>query len=296
MRKLLIALGIVSTFVFCCSSFGQTSEKPAVPDPPRRKISSQERAALIALYQATDGDHWKEHGGWMGPEGTECKWYGIACATPIGVTSIELSKNNLSGTIPDAVQDLTQLTSLDVFGNHLSGKLPDALIQRWASGSLWLMAESSLFTAVTQVDFESSPSALLCGSHRIVFNSDGRAVSLTKRCRNATPSDRATYCEAKNGRILPGSFATLALLLERNGFYSLRPEYSLDITDSVFHSFRVIREGKATEVVEYAGGGPLELWVIENVIEGLASSLEWQKTKSIPNCPRWNEPKEPLPQ
>jgi hypothetical protein len=157
-------------------------------------------------------------------------------------------------------------------------------------------SESARRGIPTQVDFESSASSLLCGRHRIVFRSDGRAVFLAERCRNATPRDRTTFCEVKDGRLESGSFEMLASLFEKNGFYSLQSEYSRSVSDSEFDSFRVVRDGKTNEVVEYAGGGPFELWVIQQVIEGIASAVEWDKTKSVPKCPRWKEPKVPLPQ
>jgi hypothetical protein len=42
-------------------------------------------------------------------------------------------------------------------------------------------------------------------------------------------------------------------------------------------------------VENYAGGGPFELWVIQTAIEGVASSIEWEKTTTQPGCPKWDE-------
>jgi hypothetical protein len=50
-------------------------------------IPSEERIALIALYNSTDGDNWTDNSGWKTPPlhtdgfampGTENKWYGIS--------------------------------------------------------------------------------------------------------------------------------------------------------------------------------------------------------------------------
>lgn len=45
-------------------------------------LTSEERAGLIALYEATDGANWKQNTGWLGEEGTECEWFGISYAEP----------------------------------------------------------------------------------------------------------------------------------------------------------------------------------------------------------------------
>jgi hypothetical protein len=295
--KLLLALGLVTNLIVCAGCFGQSSDKTTALAPARRAIPAQERQALIALYEATDGNNWKEHNGWLGPLGTECDWHGIICGTqvpPLGVTAIELSENNLSGTIPDAVNNLTRLDSFFIFGNHLSGKVPDALIQKWLSGSLWLNVEASMLTDVSEVDFESSASALLCARHRIVLHSDGTAMLFTERCRSNRLKDRRTFCDVKQGRIGWSSFAALAWLLDKNGFFGLQPNYSFNVTDSVFTSTRVLRGGKTYEVVVCAGGSPFELWVIEGFIEGFVSSADWEKTSTTTNCPRWDESKAQL--
>ena len=44
-------------------------------------IPQVEREALIALYNATDGDNWTCNDGWLGAPGTECSWYGVTCDT-----------------------------------------------------------------------------------------------------------------------------------------------------------------------------------------------------------------------
>jgi Leucine Rich Repeat (LRR) protein len=303
---------VISLLCACFASSSLTSDAG-----PARGVSLQERQALIALYEATDGSHWKNHEGWLGPAGTECSWHGVECepshkepATLMGLSLaqsnlvgyipkeirelrnlewLDVSENHLTGSIPETLGELTKLTQFNVYGNHFSGRLPDSLVQRWLARSLWVVAEAPLLTDVSEIDFESDPSALLCGRRRMILRSDGSAVLSTVRCRNATRHDRRTFCEVKQKDAGWSSFATLAWLLEKNGFYALRPEYSTNITDSVFESTRVTRGGKTFEVVNYAGGGPFELWVIERAIEGVALSTLWEKTKIERSCPRWSD-------
>jgi hypothetical protein len=155
---------------------------------------------------------------------------------------------------------------------------------------LLISEDESLITSVSSIDFEFSASALLCEQHRIVLRFDGGATQFTKRCRLATTQDRTTFCEIKEGRTWPGDFTKLAWLLEENGFFSLPKNYERNVTDASFVSIRANRDGKPYEVVAYAGAGPIELWVVQRSIEGVASSVEWEKTKRQSECPRWEEP------
>jgi Leucine-rich repeat (LRR) protein len=94
-------------------------------------IPTQERAALIALYNALDGPNWK-HGDypppsltWLGPVGTECTWDLVKCdATGSTVTELDLSYNNVHGPLPKEIGDLSNLEVFIVNGSALTGTLP----------------------------------------------------------------------------------------------------------------------------------------------------------------------------
>ena len=99
-------------------------------------IPSIERAALISLYNSTNGTSWTNRTGWKGGTlysdgfqnpGTECTWYGVTCDTPHNVTSISFSNNGLNGQIPAALGNLTGLQHLYLYQNQLSGSIPAAL-------------------------------------------------------------------------------------------------------------------------------------------------------------------------
>ena len=271
MNRIMFATALIASFTMCADCLG----KPGVTQRSEG-VPTQERQALVALYEATDGNHWKNHEGWLGPVGTECKWYGVSCDNhgyePITVKGLDLPDNNLNGRIPEAIGQLAHLQELFLFRDNLSGKLPDATIQQWLSGSLWINAEAPLLTDVSEIDYEWNPSMLLCGRSRIVLRSDGSAIQFTERCRNATPKDRTTFCEVKTGYAGSGNFAMLAWLMEKNGFFMMKPEYNdRNISEGVFASTRVMRGANKYEVVTYASAGPFELWVIHRGIEGVAS-------------------------
>jgi hypothetical protein len=58
-------------------------------------ILEQERAALVALYNSTNGDNWSDKSGWLGVPGTEGTWNGITVVAD-HVTKIELPQNQLA--------------------------------------------------------------------------------------------------------------------------------------------------------------------------------------------------------
>jgi len=90
------------------------------------QIPQSEREALIALYYATNGDNWTNKTGWNGAVGTECDWYGVTCSGG-DLTELALASNNLVGTIPSGLGDLTTLTTLQLGSNSLSGSIPTEL-------------------------------------------------------------------------------------------------------------------------------------------------------------------------
>jgi len=286
MPKMICTVGLLVSFLVFGQCYGQS--------PSSEGISQRERQALEALFQATDGNHWKNHEGWLGAPGTECSWHGIICerlsAEAKTVSHLDLSENNLNGHVPENLAELVHLQSLTIFGNRLVGRLPNTVVERWLSGQLSISAEAPLLTDVSEIDYESSPSALLCGQHRIVLRADTHAEEYLNQCRNATPNDRTTYCEVKQGKIWWEEFARLAWLLEKNGFFELKPNHDRNVTDSTFVSTRVTRLGKSYEVVEYAGGGPLNLWVIQRSIEGVGALLDWEKSSTQPTYPAWQSP------
>jgi hypothetical protein len=94
------------------------------PAPASTTVANcAEREALIALYNSTDGPNWANNSGWLGEPGTECSWYGITCENDI-ITEINLNSNQLSGTIPHEIGNLTSLIGLYLFDNQLGGSIP----------------------------------------------------------------------------------------------------------------------------------------------------------------------------
>ena len=84
----------------------------------------QERKALIALYNATDGDNWAFKGQWTNIDQYPDGWPGVKVNGQGYVTELNLQYNNLVGEIPPALGDLTKLQTLRLERNSLSGCVP----------------------------------------------------------------------------------------------------------------------------------------------------------------------------
>ncbi|MEP2024663.1 BspA family leucine-rich repeat surface protein [Reichenbachiella sp.] len=85
-------------------------------------VSEQDYVALIALYNDTEGDNWTVNSNWLSSNDVDT-WYGIEVADE-RVENIYLSENNLVGTIPTEIGDLTDLVELRLNKNQISGAIP----------------------------------------------------------------------------------------------------------------------------------------------------------------------------
>ena len=94
--------------------------------------------ALNALYEAADGDNWVSNQNWLSnrPIGT---WYGVITDENDRVIELDLSDNELNGTIPSELGHLTYLEVLYLSENQLSGSIPSeiSVLSNLIELSLW---------------------------------------------------------------------------------------------------------------------------------------------------------------
>ena len=88
-------------------------------------VASPDCAALVALYEATDGDNWKDNTHWMSDRPLD-EWYGVTTDDDGRVTHLELGGNDLSGVLPESLGNLTHLQALYLNDNQLSGSIPSS--------------------------------------------------------------------------------------------------------------------------------------------------------------------------
>ena len=85
-----------------------------------------DRAALVALYNATDGVNWKRNKNWLSdlPIG---EWYGVVTDNDHRVVQLRLSENQLTGTVLSELGNLSNLGMLVLSRNRLTGSIPAEL-------------------------------------------------------------------------------------------------------------------------------------------------------------------------
>ena len=89
-------------------------------------VANPDRAALVALYNATDGPNWVDNTNWLtdAPLG---EWYGVDTDGQGRVHRLDLGFNDLSGDIPPELGRLSNLERLHLAANDLSGDIPPEL-------------------------------------------------------------------------------------------------------------------------------------------------------------------------
>ena len=120
---LVVAVSAGSTTATATTASGSSADL-IVTVGPIRKIN--DRTALTALYEATDGPNWTENDGWLtdAPLGT---WHGVQTDDQGRVTRIRLYFNDLTGEIPPELGDLANLQELVLGDNDLTGEIPPEL-------------------------------------------------------------------------------------------------------------------------------------------------------------------------
>ena len=96
-----------------CSGSVRVTVTAALPD----------RAALVALYNATNGASWTVKTNWNSHEPV-AQWHGVTVRNG-RVTALDLSQNNLVGRIPAEIGNLTALTELYLRDNRLASLPPE---------------------------------------------------------------------------------------------------------------------------------------------------------------------------
>ena len=106
------------------------TDTPAPADataPPAASGSAEtDRAALVALYNATDGENWNESDNWLSdaPLG---EWAGVVTNDDGRVTRLAIWGRELSGEVPPELGGLSKLEVLALSANDLSGEIPAEL-------------------------------------------------------------------------------------------------------------------------------------------------------------------------
>ena len=87
------------------------TDAPATAPPAASGSADTDREALVALYNATDGENWDESANWLSdaPIG---EWHGVTTNDDGRVIQLRLDQNALSGEIPPELGSLSNLERL----------------------------------------------------------------------------------------------------------------------------------------------------------------------------------------
>ena len=85
-----------------------------------------DRAALVALYNATGGVNWRNNSNWLS-EAPIGEWQGITTDARSRVTVPVLDDSQSTGEVPPELGKLANLSRLFLSGNELSGCIPSEL-------------------------------------------------------------------------------------------------------------------------------------------------------------------------
>ncbi len=99
--------------------------------------SESDRAALVALYNATDGPNWTTSTNWL-TDRPLSEWHGVDTDDNGRVTGLDLAFNGLNGEIPPQLGSLANLSDLSLAANRLSGEIPPELGSLSSLVWLWL--------------------------------------------------------------------------------------------------------------------------------------------------------------
>jgi len=89
---------------------------------------------------------------------------------------------------------------------------------------------------------------------------------------------------AWHGGVSLFAYGRLSYLIERWGVMAMDSSYTRDVTDQATATLRVWSRGSATPKVisDYADAGPVELWGVEHIIDGLADRTQWTRSRPDP--------------
>ena len=90
-------------------------------------VGPTDREALVALYKATGGANWTNNTNWLSEEPLS-NWYGVTVDGVGRVITLNLTRNELAGSLPPALGVLSKLRDLHITGNEgLIGQIPEEL-------------------------------------------------------------------------------------------------------------------------------------------------------------------------
>ena len=178
-------------------------------------IPTGECEALVALYNSTDGDNWNNNAGWL-LSADPCSWFGVGC---LGgqVISVNLFSNNLTGSIPAELGNLTALTNLALSSNNLTGSIPAELGNLTALTNLALFSNNLTGPIPAELGNLTALTLLLLHSNVLSGLVPLPVAGLGGEIQQSTALNRCRF-ESNPGLFMPDSQDYMDADLDNDGF------------------------------------------------------------------------------
>ncbi len=96
------------------------------PEPEPEPDLAKERQALVDLYNSTGGDNWTDNTNWLSDKPVG-EWYGVSTNKQGYVIELNIVSNNLIGSLPESIGDLTYLNLLWLTAGDLTSSIPSTI-------------------------------------------------------------------------------------------------------------------------------------------------------------------------
>lgn len=283
--KLTVSGILLLVLLACASGHAQT-----------QSVSARERDILMELYAATKGELWTRHDDW-GSARPVCYWYGVDCDYLDGderrpvVAGLNLSSNNLVGTLPLSLANLEHFKVLRVDGNRLSGEVPARFLERWDKNLFQFDGARNSFDGfVVRATVKYSSSNVLCAQftdlrYQVTFEeSSGRATFQSVRCVDV--KSRRTYCLVREGSI--ASLGRLSRALTDLQYRNLARTHEDPFTFTTHAEYLTTTahwaDGSQHEIQTYNRAGPREVWISQQLFLSLVTETSWERGSRKPRC------------
>lgn len=134
----------------------------------------RQRDALVALYEATNGDNWINNTNWCTDKPIN-QWYGITSTESGEVTALCLQNNNLTGHLPTALADLESVSNLELYNNQLTGEVPQEVMESPMWNNVWDIA---------RIVWQKGPKCLIYNTYESTdYSKDGQVYCLQEHSK-----------------------------------------------------------------------------------------------------------------
>ena len=151
-------------------------------------LTVSDRAALVALYDATDGPNWRNNANWLSEEPLD-SWEGVTTDDRGRVIQLHLVEQQLNGSLPAEIGDLTKLKWLNIARNrnpnlnlnlNLTGDIPPEMAQLTELEVLYLWENDLTGSVPTWMGDLTNLRLVSLGHNRLSGPIPGELRNLTK--------------------------------------------------------------------------------------------------------------------